>query len=95
MIVDLETRIEVDPSICGGQPRIAGRRIRVQDVAVWHEQMGLTASQIETEYNLTPAETYAALSYYHEHREDIDRAITESGQRIADIKNRVTSKLGR
>ena len=33
--------IEITPGVCGGKPRIAGHRIKVQDIAVWHEIMGL------------------------------------------------------
>jgi len=33
--------IEVTPGVCGGRSRIAGHRIRVQDVVVWHEQKGM------------------------------------------------------
>ncbi|MEK7732296.1 MAG: DUF433 domain-containing protein, partial [Planctomycetota bacterium] len=32
--------IEATPGVCGGRPRIAGHRIRVQDIAVWHESWG-------------------------------------------------------
>ncbi|WP_008312135.1 DUF433 domain-containing protein [Leptolyngbya sp. PCC 6406] len=34
--------IEITPGVCGGKPRIAGHRIRVQDIAAWHEQMNLS-----------------------------------------------------
>lgn len=30
--------IESTTGVCGGRPRIAGRRIRVQDVVLWTEQ---------------------------------------------------------
>ena len=38
--------IEATPGTCGGKPRIAGTRIRVQDVYVWHELQGLSADEI-------------------------------------------------
>ena len=28
--------IEMTPGVCGGRPRIAGHRIRVQDIVIWH-----------------------------------------------------------
>ncbi|MEO3706895.1 DUF433 domain-containing protein [Trichormus azollae] len=37
----IKEHIEITPGICGGKPRIAGHRIRVQDIVIWHEQMGL------------------------------------------------------
>jgi hypothetical protein len=41
-----KTHIEVTPGICGGRPRIAGHRIRVQDVVIWIEQ-GQSEDQID------------------------------------------------
>lgn len=32
--------IEITPGVAGGKPRIAGRRITMQNVVVWHERMG-------------------------------------------------------
>ena len=68
----LDEHIEVTPGVAGGRPRIAGRRITVQDIAVWHEWMGTSVDQIATEYNLQISDVYAALAYYHDHREEID-----------------------
>lgn len=73
----LDQHIEITPGVCGGKPRIAGHRITVQDVAIWHEHMGMSADQIATEYALTHADIYAALTYYFDHREEIDRSIAE------------------
>lgn len=46
------THIELTPGIAGGKPRIAGHRIKVQDIVVWHERLGLGADEIATEYDL-------------------------------------------
>jgi uncharacterized protein (DUF433 family) len=61
--------------VAGGKPRITGHRITVQDVVVWHERLGLSADEIASEYGLSLADVYAALAYYYDHREEIDRAI--------------------
>jgi uncharacterized protein (DUF433 family) len=34
------------PGICGGRPCIAGHRIRVQDIVVWHQKRGYSADEI-------------------------------------------------
>lgn len=34
--------IEITPGICGGKPRIAGHMIKVQDIVIWHEKMGMS-----------------------------------------------------
>lgn len=71
----LDRHITIDQNICHGRPRLAGRRIRVQDIAVWHERMGLSVDEIGADYNLSLAEIYAALSYYFDHKAEIDAAI--------------------
>jgi uncharacterized protein (DUF433 family) len=46
-----------------GNPRIAGHRITMQDIAIWHERLGRTADEIATEYDLTLEEVYVALTF--------------------------------
>ena len=54
-------------------PRIAGSRIRIKDVVVWHDRQGMTPSEIVSKWpHLTLASIYAALAYYHDHREEIN-----------------------
>ena len=77
MTVVLEQHIESTPTIAGGKPRIAGHRITVQNIVIWHERMGRSADEICTEFDLTLAEVYAALAYYYDHRAEIDRSIEE------------------
>src|SRR5262245_3860413 len=61
------------PGVCGGRPRIDGHRIRVEDVAIWHERMGMSPYQIVSEFpSLTLADVHAALAYYYGNRERID-----------------------
>ena len=73
----LDAHIEVTPGTLGGKPRIAGRRIGVHHVALWHERLGRSAEEIAAEHDLSLADVYAALAYYHDHRAEIDRAIQE------------------
>jgi uncharacterized protein (DUF433 family) len=80
MIVKVfDQHIEITPGMAGGKPCIAGHRITVHDIAVWHERMGLSADEIAVEYNLTLGDIYAALAYYFDHREEVDRQIAEDG----------------
>jgi len=70
--------IVMTPGVCGGKPRIVGHRIKVQHVAVWHERMGLSADAIVQDHTeLSLADIYAALTYYFDHREEIDHDIRE------------------
>jgi uncharacterized protein (DUF433 family) len=46
----LDKHIEITPGVCGGKPRIAGHRIRVQEIAVWHEFQGLSPDEIVAQF---------------------------------------------
>lgn len=70
-------QIVSDPRVRFGKPCIAGRRIAVVDIAVWHDRMGMSRDEISREYDLSFEEIDAALRYYFEHREDIDRRLAE------------------
>ena len=77
-------RIVSTPGICGGRPRIDGHRIQVEDVAIWHERMGMSPDEIVSEYpTITLADVHAALAYYYENRERIDADI-EAAKRYAE-----------
>jgi len=73
----IATHIEIRPNRAG-QDRafIDGTRVRVQDVAVMAEFQGLTPDQIvEALPHLSLAQVHAALSYYFDHRADIQREL--------------------
>lgn len=89
----LDQHIEITPGIAGGKPRIAGHRITVHTVAIWHEVMGKTGDEIAAEYDLTLSDVYAALAYYFDHRDDIDRDIRERDILVATLRNGMPSKV--
>jgi uncharacterized protein (DUF433 family) len=71
----LDRHIVIDPDICHGKPHLAGHRIRVQDIAVWHERLGMSVAEICADYELSLAEVYAALAYYFDYKAVIDQEI--------------------
>ena len=86
--------IEISPDVCGGSPCIAGHRIRVRDVVVWHEQLGLSPDEIVSQYpQIALADVYAALAYYHDHREEIRQEIERDRDLVRDMKKSLPSKL--
>jgi uncharacterized protein (DUF433 family) len=89
----LDGHIEATPGVAGGKPRVAGRRITVQNIAVWHERMGKSADEIAAEYDLTLADVYAALAYYFDHRGEIDDSIRAGGEFAEALRERTPSKL--
>jgi len=66
--------ITIDRKIRGGEPHIAGTGIRVLDIAVRYEIMGMSPEDIMVALpHLTLSQIHDALSYYYEHKEEMDR----------------------
>jgi uncharacterized protein (DUF433 family) len=92
-VISIE-HIVATPGTCGGKPRIAGHRIRVQDIALWHERLGYSIEEIIAHYpQLTLAEVHAALAYYYDHRDEIRRDIAEAAALVERLKREIPSKL--
>jgi uncharacterized protein (DUF433 family) len=81
------------PDVVGGKPRIAGRRITVQNIVIWHEHMGYSIDEIATQYDLTLAEIYAALAYYYDHKPEIDQTMAEGERFIEELRQKTPSLL--
>lgn len=74
----IREHVVATPDTCGGKPRIAGSRIRVKDVVVWHVHQGMTPEQIVATWtHLTLAGVHSALAYYYDNREAVDRDLAE------------------
>lgn len=93
MATSLDQHIEITPGVAGGKPRIAGHRITVQNIMIWHERMGMTADEIASEYGLTLGDIYAALAYYYDHRAEIDEAIRAGEELVAELRAKTPSIL--
>jgi|GEM_PF-1042239 len=78
--------IVMTPNVCGGRPRLAGHRITVQNLVEWHERGGKSIKDIMEGHDLTRAEILTGLSYYHNYREEIERAIRQDEALIKTIK---------
>lgn len=74
-VTDIGTLIVRTSGVCGGRPRIAETRISVQRIAAWYK-IGLNAEEIaERMGNVSLAQVYAALTYYHANKEEIETYI--------------------
>ena len=77
--------------VCGGKPRIAGHRIRVQDIVVWHERQGWSPDEIVSHYpQLSLSKVHAALAYYHNHREEIRQEMMDDEAFVEEFKKKHT-----
>ena len=90
----ISEHIEITPGVCGGKPRIAGHRIKVQDIVIWHERLGLSPDEIVSQYpTITLADVYAALAYYHDHLQEIRQQIREGEAFARELQAQTPSIL--
>ena len=81
--------IETVPGKCGGKPCVAGTRIRVWDIHVWHHLRGQSPEQIVGDFpQLTLADVYAALAYYMDHREEIQKQMQEAEEFVDKMRRK-------
>lgn len=86
--------ISVNPQISKGCPVVAGTRIRVIDIAIKYDRMGLTPDQIiEAHPHLTLEAVHDALSYYYENKTYFDEKIRDEKEFIKRISQKTPSIL--
>jgi uncharacterized protein (DUF433 family) len=86
----IERHIAVDEGICGGEPRIAGTRIKVRHVVVEYERRGLSPDEIcDLHPGLTLAAVHSAIAYYYEHRDEMLEAIRRDEGFAVTVKRRL------
>jgi len=86
MAPEIVERVHIvrDEGICGGQPRIAGTRIKIQHIVLEYERLGWTPDQIcDAHPGLSLADVHAAIVHYYDHKDAIDNAI-RSDEEFAD-----------
>ena len=94
MEILVSSHIEKKPGVCGGKACIAGTRIRVQDVYIWHELQGKSVDEIVAKFpQLKPADVHAALTYYWDHRDEIHAEMKAADEVVAALKASTPSPL--
>lgn len=63
-----------DPHILGGEPIVGGQRVAVRHVVIAYLQ-GDTIKDVMTSFDLTEAQVHDALSYYYDHKREIEHDI--------------------
>ncbi|MEE3718400.1 DUF433 domain-containing protein [Tumidithrix elongata RA019] len=93
MLVTSKEYIEVIADVRGGKPCISGTRIAVEDVALMHLKMNYSLAEIAGKYDLKIASVYAAIAYYFDHREEIDRRSQEEELLVIGLQQSYPSQL--
>lgn len=85
--------IASNPKVRGGRPCIAGTGLRVSDIVMALLFRYETPSEIAVNYEISMAQVYAALSYYYEHKSELDEDIRQQISKARELKEkRVGSK---
>jgi uncharacterized protein (DUF433 family) len=72
---------------CNGKPIIVDTRIRVAQIAIEYERMGMRPDEIiQAHPHLTLAKIHDALSYYYENVEEINADIRSGEQFVEEMK---------
>lgn len=86
--------IAVNPTVRRGRPFIVGTTVTVADVAmakIYHHQ---DADGIAEWYGLSLPQVYAALSYYYDHKAEIDEQIRNQIRRAEALKDQAIGNEG-
>jgi uncharacterized protein (DUF433 family) len=79
--------IGIKPGYCGGKPHILGHRIKVEEISLMHERMGMSPTQIVEDLpTITLAQVHAALAYYYGHRDEIEADIREGDEFVERLR---------
>lgn len=85
--------IEIDDR---GVAKLIGSRIKVMHLVACQRVNGWSAEQLRDEFpHLSASQVYAALAYYHAHKEDIDRQIEEGRRFAEEMRAKFPNKLTR
>jgi len=77
-------RITKTPGVQGCKACIAGHRIRVMDIVIWHEDLSMSPDEIVAAYpTLTLSDVHAALAYYFDNVSEIRNDIRRNND-VAD-----------
>ena len=83
----IRQHIEIVAGAGGPKAMIAGHRVRVEDVVVWHETLGMSPDEIvDAIPTITLADVHAALAYYWDNREDVDRQMEKNRAEADDYR---------
>ena len=87
-------RIVKEPSTFGGKARIAGHRVRVMDIVLWHENLGMSPDEIVLAHpELSLSDIHAALAYYFDNVDEIRNDIRDNDDLANHLSAQFQSKL--
>ena len=86
MAVQRHEIVSSEDSEIHDEPHLAGRRLTVRTLAAAVEERGLDPHEVAERYDVPVADVYRALTYYHDHPEEM--AAVEQRRREAEQRAR-------
>ena len=81
-------------AIHGEKACVAGTRIRVEDIYIWHELQGMSPQEIVEEYpQLTRADVHAAMAYYWDNEDLMQEQMRHGDEVVEQIRKENPPKL--
>lgn len=78
----------IDFKFFGERPHIRGRRIWVSMIAANDQARAWRISELAADFSLTEEEVLAAILYYREHKDEIDRQDVEAQKEFDELAAR-------
>jgi len=92
MLITLGPMLARTADVCGGRVRIDGTRITVHRIATLYKQ-GQSPEEIVQAYpQLSLAQIYSALAYYHANRDEIEKELSAADAQYDELKRQSTSR---
>lgn len=85
--------IEIASNVRSDKPCIIGTRIAVEDVALMNLKLGYSLVEIASKYNLSLSSVYAAMAYYFDHHNEIDRRTAGEDKLVEGLRKNYSSRL--
>lgn len=73
------------------EPHLEGRRLTVRFLQQLVEERGLEPRTVADRYDLDVADVYRALTYYHDHPDEMRAVERQRTDRIEDARSRATT----
>jgi uncharacterized protein (DUF433 family) len=80
--------IEKDPTRCGGQPIVAGTRIRVATILACYRDAKTVEEIVQYYPPLKPADVHDALAYAYDHLDEIEAGLSADDE--ATVKSAIS-----
>lgn len=90
----VNTVVSGDESGIHDEPHIRDRRITARHIHALVEERGLDTQTVVDRFDLTAAEVYHALAYYHDHPREMREVEQEREDAIADFRESIDRPEG-